>query len=699
MTLKGKATLFAGVLVLFTLVLAALGVKRSVEMLQEVHRVEVGTDVTAPLRRALIEMSSERSLTQVALSLDHPVTADLRRAIDAQRAAVTQELTKARQAEIDRFGQPAADLLAEIGKFDATVAAFRRAADTAMAVPLAARDPSIVTGWPVLVPNAITQLESAATTFSDLLGIGDRGALMPAEIAVVQQAQRLIWEVREFVGRERTWLVIAAARGEPLSAERREAVELNAGRAERSLDRLRGLIKLPTMPPELASETRAMMDAMAAQYVPIRQQSVAAGLRNAVPPMTFEAVFQQTEAFLDQVAELGVRATAVEQATEYAIVREEQRNLAVYGLTMVIVIGVSLYLMLFLRRGVAGPIEQLTTVMGELAAGSTTVAVPTSTTTDELGRMTNAVRFFAEALGDRARLEAAAKAEREAVLRRATQVDAAITAFNAEIAILLEGFSATSDALTEEARDLASRSETGKRAVGEMRNACETTETSVQSMAVAVEQLATSVREIARQMTVAATATDNAADEAVGASGCITALVAHARAIDDVVALISEIAEQTNLLALNATIEAARAGDAGRGFAVVAEEVKRLATQTGAATEDIRRRIEDIQTSTKDAVAAMARVRERTDRISGLVSTVANAVGEQQSSTQAIATSAQDAASVSAQLGGVADRVGQDAERIGDAASDLTIAATGLGQQTDTLKQAVDRFLTAVKAA
>jgi methyl-accepting chemotaxis protein len=45
-------------------------------------------------------------------------------------------------------------------------------------------------------------------------------------------------------------------------------------------------------------------------------------------------------------------------------------------------------------------------------------------------------------------------------------------------------------------------------------------------------------------------------------------------------------------------IEAARAGDAGKGFAVVATEVKELAKQTAEATEDIRGRIEGIQSST-----------------------------------------------------------------------------------------------------
>ncbi len=69
-----------------------------------------------------------------------------------------------------------------------------------------------------------------------------------------------------------------------------------------------------------------------------------------------------------------------------------------------------------------------------------------------------------------------------------------------------------------------------------------------------------------------------------------------------VIKSIQGIAKQTNLLSLNSAIEAARAGEAGRGFGVVAEEIKKLATQSFASTEESDGIIKNIVTKANEVM-------------------------------------------------------------------------------------------------
>ena len=215
---------------------------------------------------------------------------------------------------------------------------------------------------------------------------------------------------------------------------------------------------------------------------------------------------------------------------------------------------------------------------------------------------------------------------------------------------------------------------------------------SVATVATASEEMTASITEIATQTVNSSTVASQAALAAAEVTRTITKLGVSSEEIGQVVKVITTIAEQTNLLALNATIEAARAGDAGRGFAVVANEVKELAKQTARATEDIRRKIEAIQSDTRVAVLAAVEIARINDQIKDIQNNVASAVEEQAATMDQISRNATTAAQGTAQIADNITSVCQAEEKAARAAVTTVQAAQQLSQLADTLNEILRHF-------
>ena len=151
-------------------------------------------------------------------------------------------------------------------------------------------------------------------------------------------------------------------------------------------------------------------------------------------------------------------------------------------------------------------------------------------------------------------------------------------------------------------------------------------------LANATEEFAQSSGEIGRQVREAGTLSEDAGHAAAAAG----------KSLDGLKASSAEIAKQTNLLALNATIEAVRAGDAGRGFAVVANEVKALSGATQNATQEIGRKIDQLQRDAQESIAAVNRIMTAIAAIRPVFAAVASAIEEQVATTGELSRSAAD---------------------------------------------------------
>ena len=217
----------------------------------------------------------------------------------------------------------------------------------------------------------------------------------------------------------------------------------------------------------------------------------------------------------------------------------------------------------------------------------------------------------------------------------------------------------------------------------------------VQGVALAAEQMTATISEISSNSTHASTIVGNATDVARQTNEVITKLGRSSEEVGNVIKVISAIAQQTNLLALNATIEAARAGESGKGFAVVANEVKELAKETAAATEDIGRRIKSMQDDTQTSVSAIAQISDIVQQINELQTSVAGAVEEQSITMADIGRNAVEAAGGSDGIANNVSAVAAAAEETQHGVRESLSAAENLATMAIKLQSLVQRFRTA----
>ncbi|GAA4592322.1 methyl-accepting chemotaxis protein [Actinoplanes octamycinicus] len=140
------------------------------------------------------------------------------------------------------------------------------------------------------------------------------------------------------------------------------------------------------------------------------------------------------------------------------------------------------------------------------------------------------------------------------------------------------------------------------------------------------EQVATAATEMGASANGLASFARGAVADAERGLGTVTSLRSASEEIRHAVDLINQVASQTRLLALNATIEAARAGEAGRGFSVVANEVKTLANETSASSEEIMGQVNTVQQTAAEAVGVLEAVSRSFREINNLIDGIAVAV-------------------------------------------------------------------------
>jgi methyl-accepting chemotaxis protein len=236
---------------------------------------------------------------------------------------------------------------------------------------------------------------------------------------------------------------------------------------------------------------------------------------------------------------------------------------------------------------------------------------------------------------------------------------------------------------------MANASEEASVNANEVAGAAEQMSTNMNTIASAMEEMSASINQIASNTGEVRHVATEATGKASAATSVMGTLGTAAKEIGQVTDVIKKIADKTNLLALNATIEAASAGEAGKGFAVVAGEIKELANQSAQSADDIARRIEGIQSGTKNAVnvindvaSIIVRINQSVESIAGHVDQQTKACNEISSNVAQANTGAKRVASSIGEVARGASDVSRNAGTVAKGANDVNNNVTGISQVT-----------------
>ena len=277
-----------------------------------------------------------------------------------------------------------------------------------------------------------------------------------------------------------------------------------------------------------------------------------------------------------------------------------------------------------ITRGITGPVADMVEMATKMAEGDLTQRVKVGGS-QEIASLGSAFNKFAE--------------KQQTVIRQLAGNANTLAGASTELSTTATQMASGAEETTNQSATVAAAAEEMTANMKNISGSTDQMSNNVRSVAAAVEEMTASISEVAKNAEKAAGVSDEAKQLAERSNSQIGELGSAADEIGKVIEVIQDIAEQTNLLALNATIEAARAGDAGKGFAVVATEVKELAKQTADATDDIRARVEGIQSSTGEAVNAIQEITTVVQNVNDVSREIAEAVEQQNVTTAEIAQS------------------------------------------------------------
>jgi len=243
-------------------------------------------------------------------------------------------------------------------------------------------------------------------------------------------------------------------------------------------------------------------------------------------------------------------------------------------------------IMFAINQIISKPVKKLADDIVEISHGNFTVELPKGKG-DEIGLIQDEMREYVATMRRTISDIQSTSNELEKEANASKNASSKLTSEAKEQSVSMDQIRETMDGMSQAVSELANNATELANAVGDLSDKGKTTN---QIMSDLVKK----ADDGQRDMNLVVENMHHISESMSDMNNVVTEVDSSAQKITSIIEMINSISEQTNLLSLNASIEAARAGEAGKGFAVVASEIAKLATDSGEATKEIEKIINDI---------------------------------------------------------------------------------------------------------